>query len=706
MPFAIGEQVGPYRIVEQLGHGGMATVYRAYHAQLDRQVAIKMLHAVFKSDPTFSARFQREAQIVARLEHPHIVPVYDYNEYKDEPYLVMKFVEGETLKAHMERAGLPIAEIVRIIGAVASALDYAHGRDILHRDIKPSNVLIENGGAVYLADFGLARIASAGESTLSQDTMLGTPQYISPEQAQGIRDLTAATDIYSLGVVLYELVVGRVPFTADTPFAIVHNHIYAPLPMPSQVNPNVPKSVEMVLLKALAKDPADRYPSAGAMVEAFSAAINPANASQPWAGSFRPSKSPTPPPSASIPNALPPQTVKLQTGPLGASSAGIGSPLPNKTSTQTKPGQGTSPLPKPASTTRRNNQSVVLLALAATAVIVIGLAVALVLSGNQSQFTSMTLEALLIVGTEHAQSTQTAANAPTMPPPTNTFTPTPLPTFTPLPPTWTPEIPPTKVPIATLDLTATKLAASGEKTPIVSAVNPPANILPINPTSSNAPGLEILEMRRLRVATEVATLVIVRANPDNPVVWMAYAVVLASKDKTNEANEAFGRGLSLCNNDPRLMADIAFRLKPLGRLDKGILIEAYEMILNANIYGLVRPNSREFEMAGRTVYDFAMAASSKNTWAEAFRMAAELTDSAQIYAFAALAAHVSGKTAQRDTAIQESIRRDSGSSELFMVRGIILKESNPGQARVYFANAIEGDVTWISRLATELLKTF
>ncbi|GAB4553421.1 MAG: hypothetical protein OHK0023_22520 [Anaerolineae bacterium] len=702
MPFAIGEQVGPYRIVEQLGHGGMATVYRAYHAQLDRQVAIKMLHAVFKSDPTFSARFQREAQIVARLEHPHIVPVYDYNEYKDEPYLVMKFVEGETLKAHMERSRLPSAEIARIIGAVASALDYAHARDILHRDIKPSNVLIENGGAVYLADFGLARIASAGESTLSQDTMLGTPQYISPEQAQGVRDLTPATDIYSLGVVMYELVVGRVPFTADTPFAIVHNHIYAPLPMPSQVNPNVPKSIELVLLKALAKDPADRYPSAGAMVEAFAAAINPANASQSFAGSFRPSKAPTPPPSASVPNALPPQTIKMQTGPLGS---GVGKPLPSNTSTQTKPGQGTSPLPKAAAATQRSNQAVVLLTLAALAVLVIGLAIALLVSGNQNQLAANTVEALLLNATEQAHASQTAANAPTTLPPTSTSTPSPLPTFTPLPPTWTPEIRPTNVPMATLDLTATKLAALSEKTPMVSAVNPPANTSPLDPKSNSAPGLEILEIRRLRGATEVATLVIVRANPDNPVVWIAYSVVLASKGKATEANEAFVRGLGLCNKDPRLMADIAFRLKPLGRLDDGILIEAYEMILNANIYGLVRPNSREFELAGQTVYDFAMAANSKNGWAEAFSTAAKLTDSAEIYAFAALAAHNSNQPERRDAALNESTQRDSGSPELLLVKGIINKDSNIQQARIYFANAVEGDVTWISRLAAELSKS-
>jgi serine/threonine-protein kinase len=160
-------------------------------------------------------------------------------------------------------------------------------RDVLHRDVKPSNILIEKNGTPYLADFGLARMATAGESTMSQDMMLGTPQYISPEQAQGIQDLDGATDIYSLGVVLYELVVGRVPFNADTPYAIVHDHIYSPLPLPTKVNPQVPAPVERVLLKALAKDRADRYTTASQMVEAFREAVRESNMKELTAGKYR-----------------------------------------------------------------------------------------------------------------------------------------------------------------------------------------------------------------------------------------------------------------------------------------------------------------------------------------------------------------------------------------------------------------------------------
>lgn len=269
MPFAVGENVGPYRIIQQLGQGGMATVFKAYHAALDRYVALKVLHPAFTEDPNFLARFQREARVVARLEHPNIVPIYDYAEHEGRPYLVMKFIEGETLKARLGRGSVESSEIGRIVAAVGAALSYAHQRGILHRDIKPSNVLLGNDGQIYLADFGLARIAQAGESTLTSDMIVGTPQYISPEQAMGRKELDEGTDIYSFGVMLYELVVGRVPFSADTPFSIIHDHIYSPLPLPSQLNASVPPEVERVLLKALAKERGDRYPDVAALVDAF-----------------------------------------------------------------------------------------------------------------------------------------------------------------------------------------------------------------------------------------------------------------------------------------------------------------------------------------------------------------------------------------------------------------------------------------------------
>jgi serine/threonine-protein kinase len=269
MSFNIGDNIGPYKIIEQLGQGGMATVFKAYHASLDRYVALKALHPAFGEDVTFAARFQREARVVARLEHPNIVPVYDYAEHEKRPYLVMKFIEGDTLKARLNEGPLSSGEIARVVDSVGSALAYAHKQGILHRDIKPSNVLLAKDGEIYLADFGLARIAQSGESTLSSDMIMGTPQYISPEQAMGKKELDSGTDIYSFAVMLYEMVVGQVPFSADTPFSIIHDHIYTPLPLPQSINPEVPEPVQRVLLKALAKERADRYEDVTQMVTAF-----------------------------------------------------------------------------------------------------------------------------------------------------------------------------------------------------------------------------------------------------------------------------------------------------------------------------------------------------------------------------------------------------------------------------------------------------
>ncbi len=275
MTLSVGETVGPYRIVEQLGQGGMATVFRAYHAALDRYVAIKVMHPAFKADPTFLARFQREARVVARLEHPNIVPIYDYAEHEGTPFLIMKFIPGETLKARLARSPLSAPEVMRCVQAVGSALEFAHGQGVLHRDIKPSNIMLAADGGIYLTDFGLARIAQAGESTISADTLLGTPSYMSPEQARGDRELDAGTDIYSFGVVAYELMVGRVPFSADTPYAVIHHHIFTPLPPPRGINPYVPEAAAAVLTKALAKDRANRYGSISNLVADLQRALEP-----------------------------------------------------------------------------------------------------------------------------------------------------------------------------------------------------------------------------------------------------------------------------------------------------------------------------------------------------------------------------------------------------------------------------------------------
>ena len=269
MPFIIGENVGPYRLVEKLGKGGMATVFKAYHPSLDRYVAIKALHPAFMEHPGFLDRFEREAKVVAKLEHPNIVPIYDFSEHEGRPYLVLKYVRGETLKARLEKSKLTYKESRRIFRVISSALAYAHKQGVLHRDVKPSNVLLDKAGGIYLADFGLARITETSQTTLSGQMMMGTPHYISPEQAKGLGNLDSGTDIYSLGIMMYELLVGQVPFQADTPFSVIHDHIYSPLPLPHDVNPDITEEMQRALLKALAKKREDRYTNISEMMAAF-----------------------------------------------------------------------------------------------------------------------------------------------------------------------------------------------------------------------------------------------------------------------------------------------------------------------------------------------------------------------------------------------------------------------------------------------------
>ncbi|MEO1163456.1 MAG: serine/threonine-protein kinase [Chloroflexota bacterium] len=273
MVWTAGEQVGAYVLDNQLGQGGMATVYKAHHANLKRDVAVKVMHQNFLDDESFVARFKREAEIVAQLTHPHIVPVYDFDEHAGQPYLVMKYVPGFTLKKQLIKNPPDLEGIIEIVAAIADALTFAHERDILHRDVKPSNVIIDTDGKPYLTDFGLARLASSGESTMSADMLLGTPHYISPEQARGTKVLDGRTDVYALGVMVYEMLVGKVPFTGDSAFSIIHDHIYSPLPPPTKVNPELPDSVEEVLYKALAKSPEDRYDTPNDMVADLRVAI-------------------------------------------------------------------------------------------------------------------------------------------------------------------------------------------------------------------------------------------------------------------------------------------------------------------------------------------------------------------------------------------------------------------------------------------------
>jgi len=273
----IGQHLGPYRILEQIGTGGMATVYKAYQPSMDRYVAVKVISPHFAQDETFLRRFRREAKAVASLEHPHILPVYDFGEAEGRPYLVMRFVDSGTLKDRLAQGTLSLSDVNRIVGQIGSALDYAHRMGVIHRDVKPSNVLLDHDGNAFLTDFGLAKMVEASVQLTGTGVGIGTPAYMSPEQGKGER-VDHRADIYSLGVMLYEMVTGQVPFQAETPIAVVVKHITDPLPLPRSIQPDLPEPIERVILKALAKAPDDRFQTAAEMVQALDAAVRAAEA--------------------------------------------------------------------------------------------------------------------------------------------------------------------------------------------------------------------------------------------------------------------------------------------------------------------------------------------------------------------------------------------------------------------------------------------
>ncbi len=271
----IGEMIGAYQVVEQIGRGGMATVFKAYQPSMDRYVAIKILPSHFTEDESFVGRFTQEARTLARLEHPHILPVHDYGEQEGTTYLVMRYIKAGTLKDVITRRGpMEPREAVRVLSEVSSALDYAHSQDVIHRDIKPSNILIDERGNTFLTDFGIAKLVADTAQFTASGAIIGTPAYMSPEQGMG-RPVDYRCDLYSLGVVLYELLTGRVPFEAETPLAVLLKHVNAPLPLPRQIRPELPEAVERVILKAMAKAPEDRFQSAQQMVNALAAAAQP-----------------------------------------------------------------------------------------------------------------------------------------------------------------------------------------------------------------------------------------------------------------------------------------------------------------------------------------------------------------------------------------------------------------------------------------------
>ena len=269
----IGKKLGAYEIGEPIGQGGMATVYKAFQPGMNRAVAVKILPPALAAqrNTTFLERFRQEAQVIARLEHAHILPVYDYGESDGVLYIVMRYVDGGSLQKRIDAGRVPLRDVSRILSQIASALDYAHRQGVIHRDIKPSNVLLDRQGDAYLTDFGIAKMA-ASTLHLTGTGVIGTPQYMSPEQGQGL-DIDGRSDVYSLGVMLYEALAGRVPFDAETPLAVVLKHVTEPLPSVRTHAPDLPESVERMLGAALAKKAGDRYATAGELAAAFDDAI-------------------------------------------------------------------------------------------------------------------------------------------------------------------------------------------------------------------------------------------------------------------------------------------------------------------------------------------------------------------------------------------------------------------------------------------------
>ncbi|HEV2581982.1 MAG TPA: FHA domain-containing serine/threonine-protein kinase, partial [Ktedonobacteraceae bacterium] len=297
----IGRSLGQYRIVDRIGAGGMATVFKAYQPTLDRYVAVKVLPAYHARDPVFVKRFVQEARAVAKLQHAHIVPIHDYGEQENITYIVMEYVEGGTLKDRLKLRQLTVLEAVDFIIQGAEGLGCAHSFGIVHRDVKPANMLLRKDSYLLLSDFGIAKILEGTTNLTRAGTGIGTPQYMSPEQGTG-QPVDRRSDIYSLGIVLFHALTGRVPFTADSPITITVKHMNEPLPLEPLHSRGVPLPIEQVVVKMTAKSPADRYQTTDDLIMALTSALT---ASQLLLPRWRPGMQPSSPMQALPPTPTP-----------------------------------------------------------------------------------------------------------------------------------------------------------------------------------------------------------------------------------------------------------------------------------------------------------------------------------------------------------------------------------------------------------------
>jgi len=273
MPHLDGKTLGQYQIIESIGSGGTAQIYRAYQPSVKREVVVKVLSSAFQDDPGFVKQFAQEVDVITHLQHPHIIPVYDFGEQDGEVYIVMAYMRGGTLADRIDRSqgGLPEEEIVRIFDLIAEGLDYAHSREIVHRDLKPNNILMDEGNNPYLADFGLAKFTE-GKIELTNTMMTGTAAYMAPEIARTGKS-TIRADIYALGIILFEMLTGKLPYQGKTPYNILSAHVNQPIPKVRDFRPNLPEAMQAVIDKAIAKEPGDRFTSASEMADAFKTAL-------------------------------------------------------------------------------------------------------------------------------------------------------------------------------------------------------------------------------------------------------------------------------------------------------------------------------------------------------------------------------------------------------------------------------------------------